>query len=371
VVAVNRKLAHEMARAGGTWEVTCAAPTYFHAARDLRPNRLEPRSDEPCPLIPLTAYLTRRVPLFFYGWGLRTLLAHGWDLVHCWEEPYISAGGQVAWWTPRGTPLVFRTAQSLPRSYPPPFNWIEAYGLERAAGWICSGLTVAQALEQRPGYSQRPMRRIPLGVDVDLFRPNASAGAAVRRALGWRRSGPPVIGYLGRFLPEKGLPMLMRVLDGLTAPWRALLVGAGPLEPALRAWAERHGQRVRVCTNVGHDAVPQYLNAMDLLCAPSQTTARWREQFGRMLIEAFACGVPVIGSDSGEIPHVLGDAGLVVGEKDEAGWHRALAGLLDNPARRREMAARGRERVQTHYAWPIIARQHLDFFEEILQRRPA
>src|SRR5262249_14287218 len=141
------------------------------------------------------------------------------------------------------------------------------------------------------------------------------------------------------------------------------------LESVLRRWASRHGDRVRVCTDVRHATVPVYVNAMDVLCAPSRTTPRWREQFGRMLIEAFACGVPVVGSDSGEIPHVIGDAGLVVGERDEPGWRAALAGLLESPGRRRELAARGLERAWSRFAWPVIARQHLDFFEEILAGR--
>jgi glycosyltransferase involved in cell wall biosynthesis len=108
---------------------------------------------------------------------------------------------------------------------------------------------------------------------------------------------------------------------------------------------------------------------MDVLCAPSQTTPRWREQFGRMLVEAFACGVPVVGSDSGEIPHVIGSAGLVVGEEDEAGWRGALAGLLDSTTRRAELGLLGRERANAHYAWPVIARQYLEFFTQLLESR--
>jgi glycosyltransferase involved in cell wall biosynthesis len=212
---------------------------------------------------------------------------------------------------------------------------------------------------------------MPLGVDMDHFRPDPKARQAVHQALGWDQAGPPVVGYLGRFVPEKGIRLLLRVLDGLQAPWRALLVGAGPLEPVLRDWARPYGDRVRICTDVRHDAVPRYLNAMDLLCAPSQTMPHWREQFGRMLTEAFACGLPVIGSDSGEIPHVLGGAGRVVGEKDEAEWVRAVAELLESPARRVGLAARGLERVRTVYAWPVIARQYLDFFEQILQGRSS
>ena len=87
--------------------------------------------------------------------------------------------------------------------------------------------------------------------------------------------------------------------------------------------------------------------------------------------EGFACGVPVVGSDSGEIPHVLGDAGLVVGEADRAAWQRTLTEVLESPARRRELAARGLHRARDRFAWPVIARQHLDFFEEVLAGRKA
>ena len=138
------------------------------------------------------------------------------------------------------------------------------------------------------------------------------------------------------------------------------------MEPVLRAWAKRHGDRVRIVTGVAHDAVPAYLNAMDVLAAPSQTTAKWREQFGRMLIEAFACGVPVLASDSGEIPGVVGDAGAIAGEQDEQGWRRKLGDLLDSPARRAELAARGIDRAHSLYAWPIVARRYLEFFDQLM-----
>jgi glycosyltransferase involved in cell wall biosynthesis len=370
VVGNNRRLAHEMTRAGrGRWEVTAAAPTYFHGGTDLRPVELETLPTEPCELVRLPAYLTRFLHLFVYGPELRALLTRPWDLVHCWEEPYIAVGAQVAGWTPRRVPLIYRTAQSLSKQYPPPFNWIESYAMARSAGWICSGRLVAETLQRRRQYAERPMRLIPLGVDLDDFRPDRGAGRHVRRSLGWEADGPPVVGYLGRFSAEKGLDMLMRVLDEVRTPWRALFVGAGSREAALQKWAQGHGDRVRICTDVRHAAVPRYLNAMDVMCAPSQTTPNWREQFGRMLTEAFACAVPVIGSDSGEIPHVLNGAGAVVGEKDELGWRRALEDLLESPGRRQELAERGSARVQSHFSWPIVARQYLDFFDQILEGR--
>jgi glycosyltransferase involved in cell wall biosynthesis len=85
-----------------------------------------------------------------------------------------------------------------------------------------------------------------------------------------------------------------------------------------------------------------------------------------MLIEAMACGVPVVGSDSGEIPFVIGGSGVVLSEADPAAWAVALSELLDSPARRSEQAAAGLARAHAEFAWPVIARRHLDFFEELL-----
>ncbi len=365
-VALNRRLAHELARVSGdAWDVTAVAPNFFHGPRDLRPVPLEKMQCEPCSLVPIQAYWTNRIHFFLYDVRLRSILAQKWDFVHCWEEPYIFAGSQIAWWTSKNTPFVFATFQNLNKKYPPPFNWLERMAMQRADGWIAFSQTVHMNLHKRSGYCDRPCRTIYVGVDTDCFYPNQDARKTVRSELGWPDDGPPVIGYLGRFLPEKGLSLLMKTLESIEAPWRAMFVGAGPLEKDLRQWAKKQGDRVRVCSNVKHNAVPAHLNAMDVLCAPSQTTPHWREQLGRMLIEGFACGLPVVGSDSGEIPYVLGDAGIVVGEQDEAGWKNTLCGLLQSPSKRAELGQLGLQRAHDTFAWPIVARQHLNFFSEL------
>jgi glycosyltransferase involved in cell wall biosynthesis len=365
VVALNRRLPHELARAGaGRWEVTVATPTFVHG--DLRPIPLECFPDEASRLTPVPAYLTRRPHVMFYGRTLRLLLREPWDVVHCWEEPFVAAGGQLARWA-ESTRLVYYTFQNLPKRYPPPFSWLERYAVRKAAGWIAAGHAVKQALEPRLNYADKPHRIIPLGVDIDIYRPS-DAGRELKRSLERAENGPPIVGYLGRFVPEKGIHVLTAALDAQLTPWRALFVGGGKLEDELRQWAAKYSdKRVRIVTGVPHDAVPRYLNAMDVLAAPSQTTARWKEQFGRMLVEAMSCGVPVIGSDSGEIPFVIGKAGEVVGEADLPGWTRSIASLLESPARRVELATRGRERAEEVYAWPVIAREHLDFFEQLVK----
>jgi glycosyltransferase involved in cell wall biosynthesis len=362
VVSLNRRLAHEMARQGaGRWTVTAAAPASYHG--DLGPLVLEAIPGEGCELRRVTAHLSRFPHLMFYG-GIRQLLSEPWDLIHCWEEPYVAAGAQVASLAPRGTPLVFATFQNLPKRYPPPFEWMERRVLRRADGWIAFGHTVHETQLARPGYSRLPSRVIPPGVDTRKFTPDATARARVRSERGWDDE-IPVIGFLGRFVAEKGLPMLSAVLRRIAGPWRALFVGGGEGRAGLDALAASYPGRVSIATGVAHDDVPAYLNAMDLLCAPSQTTPRWREQFGRMLIEAMACGVPVLASRSGEIPHVVGDAGLLLDEDDETAWVAALDRVLRDPAARRDLSDRGLRKARREFAWTVVASRHLEFFDEL------
>jgi glycosyltransferase involved in cell wall biosynthesis len=367
VVGTNRRLAQAMARAGaGEWEVTAAAPAAFPG--DLGPITLKPEAGER--VVPVSVHGAGRIHTMRYGPELRELLRQEWDVVHCWEEPFILAGAQVAAWTPRRAKLVFATFQNLPKRYPPPFGWMERYAMWRADGWIAFGRLVEEVLQARPTYARRPHRVIAPGVDTTLFRPDREAGARVRASLGWMDDDPPVVGYLGRFVPEKGIGTLMRALDASAQPWRALFVGGGPMEAEVRAWADRHDGRVLIATGVAHDAVPDYLNAMDLLCAPSRTTRRWHEQLGRMLTEAMACGVPVVGSDSGEIPFVIADAGLIVPEDDVAAWTREIDALLATPSRRAALATRGRARAEAEFALDVVVRQHLNFFSELLGDPP-
>jgi len=367
VVGLNRRLAHELMRAGqGRWEVTCIAPRRYRG--DLGSITLEPLPDEPCRPLPVGAYLTRQAHLFFYGAGLRDVLARDWDLVHAWEEPYVLAGFQLAEWARPRSRYVFWTAQNIAKRYPPPFSWFEQRVLKRADAWLYCGQTVAGTLGQRSDYARLPSAAAPLGVDQSVFAPDLAARRAVRERLGWTLDGPPVVGFSGRFVAEKGVELLLQALSASKVPFRALLLGAGPLQGQIERWASRYGDRVRMLS-VAHADVPAYLNAMDLLCAPSATTPRWREQFGRMLVEAMACGVPVLGSDSGEIPFVVAGAGRILPEADAAAWTGAIESLLDDAARRRELAQAGLERVSREFAWPVIAERQLAFFERVVEGR--
>jgi phosphatidylinositol alpha-1,6-mannosyltransferase len=363
VVTENRRLAHEMGVQGrGRWDVTAIAPKRYHG--DLGPIDVRGADAEALDLKTLPMRLGRSPHLMRYG-GLRPAMAGSWDVIHAWEEPYVAAGAQIAAGAPKSAKVVFSTFQNIAKDYPWPLSAFERRSMARADAWIAFGELVHATLASRAGYSGKPSRVITPGVDADRFRPDPEAGAATRRELGWSESAL-VIGFLGRFEPQKGVELLCEALEGLAAPWHALFVGGGALEPFLRAFEARHPSRVRVVTGVSHAEVPRWLNAMSLLGAPSQTTEIWKEQFGRMLVEAMACGVPVAGSDSGEIPFVIGDAGVVVPESDPEAWTASLEALLNDGPRRRELGARGLSRARERFAWPVIARAHLDWFEEVL-----
>jgi glycosyltransferase involved in cell wall biosynthesis len=365
-VALNRRLPQEIARTG-EWDVTVVGPGRFPG--DFAWHSLEPASDEPCRVVPIPVRFARRIHVMLYGRRLASLLAEPWDLVHCWEEPYVAAAAQIARGIGRDVPFVLATFQNIDKTYPIPFNWIERYSLKRANGVVAFGRTTAEVLAAR-GFNRAPVAVIPPGVDLVRFRPDEARHAETMARLGWS-DGIPVVGFVGRLVPEKGIELLTTALDRIRTPWRALIIGSGPLLPLISTWASRHADRVRVVTTAQHDDVPGYLNAMDILCAPSQTTPRWREQFGRMLIEAFASGVAVIASTSGEIPHVVDGAALQLAEGDIAAWQYGIEMLTTNRKRRCELARRGRARAEAVYSWPVVAQQHLEFFDRVMAARPS
>ena len=193
---------------------------------------------------------------------------------------------------------------------------------------------------------------LPPWVDTSLFRNDADRTA--RERLGLKDF---TVGYVGRFTPEKGGDVLLRAAGQLTGDWNLLLVGDGP---AYREWAGLAEQlgiagRVRWIPPAGHAEIPSYLKAMDVLVLPSRTTPRWKEQFGRVLIEAMACGVPVIGSDSGEIPNVVGDAGLLFDEGDAASLCSRILEYKNNASLMHQSAERGLRRVRKRYAVEVVA----------------
>ena len=213
-----------------------------------------------------------------------------------------------------------------------------------------------------------------MGVDEGLFCPQEQPQLRQQQSI---PENDFVVGFVGRFVPEKGLFTLFQALGTLiNLPWTLVLLGRGPLKDELKSQAQTLGiaERIRWIESVPHDAVPDYINLMDTLVLPSETTYEfktltsvgWKEQFGHVLIEAMACQVPVIGSDSGEIPHVIDDSGLVFPEKDYEALADRLKQLIQQPEQRRSLAKKGYERAMKQYTNKALATELLTFYQELV-----
>jgi glycosyltransferase involved in cell wall biosynthesis len=341
-----------------TVDLVAAAPPVWKDAH--RYNRLERVHTEGYELV--------EVPLVLNGWfhahffpTIAQLLDEAQpDLFHIDEEPYNFATLHAGWLARRrGIPFLFFSWQNLLRNYPPPFRWIEQWVFRHAAHAIVGNEDARKVLEQK-GYRKATTVLPQFGVDLRLFK---------MKEIEQEPERPVVFGYAGRLAEEKGLHILMEALAGLgSQQWRCEFRGSGPAQPALEAQAAQLGilQQVAFLPPLPSTDMPRFYQDIDVFVLPSLTRPHWKEQFGRVLIEAMATGNVVVGSDSGEIPHVIGQAGLVVPEGDTCALREALQRLLSDSDLRRTLASAGRERVLAHYTQDAIAHRTARIYEEVL-----
>jgi len=287
-----------------------------------------------------------------------------WDLVHIDEEAF----NPVAYHALRaceraGRRAIFFTWQNIHKKYSPPFNYFERFAFRRVVAAIAGSEEARSVLLARE--FSKPVSVIPqFGVDPELFQKRDVSD--LKKKLGL--ADKFVIGYLGRIVKEKGIEQLIHALVALPERFVLVLVGSGDLERPMRKLSERLGvaSRIRWVPQISSLEVPMYMNALDVLVLPSRTTSRWKEQFGRVLIEAMACETPVVGSSSAEIPKVIGEAGLVFPEGDVAVLVNHLRGLHDNPGMASELGARGRTRVLRNFTQRRIAEQTAELYQRVL-----
>ena len=288
------------------------------------------------------------------------------DLVECIEEPFSRAARQAARWRTNhpNSRLIVSTCQNIFKRYPWPFSCWERNTLAQADA--LTGLN-AESLDvfRRKGFSG-PTAVVPTGIDPSVFHPQPEELARCRKEWGIE-PGLPIIGYLGRLVEEKGVETLLKAAKHLATPVAVVLIGEGPDQPRLRQLADQLGlgQTVVWWPSLALPEVAAALSAMQILVLPSLTRSNWKEQFGRVLVEAMACGANVIGSDSGEIPQVIGDAGLTFKEGDDRELAKCLERLVSDRAVAEELRGKGLKRVTENYTWEIIARNLLRFIEDL------
>jgi glycosyltransferase involved in cell wall biosynthesis len=264
-----------------------------------------------------------------------------------------------------GARCCFYSWATIDRWYPPPFGLFERYAFRHAAHAF-AGAADAATILRKHGY-RKPISILPqFGVDTDLFSPgDAGWGLGDGNPIPQPPS-PFVVGYLGRLVPQKGVLDLVEALALLPPHMRLRLIGDGMLRSHIQARAAELGLRERVELVTWTSDVPAELRRLDALVLPSHTTPTWKEQFGRVLVEAMSCGVPVIGSSSGEIPQVVGDDGLIYPEGEIVELAAALRRLSDDAALRAELGRRGRARVLARYTQAALARRYYEVYQSII-----
>jgi glycosyltransferase involved in cell wall biosynthesis len=286
------------------------------------------------------------------------------DLIHIESDVETLGTAQVALaraiWAPRSK-LIGYSWQNLVRPRRLAVRLLSRLVLQATDHVVCASTEAADVL-RREGY-RRGTTIMPLvGVDQRYFRPMSSL--SLRADL---RSEGFVIGFVGRLVPEKGVDLLLLACSQMTVPAQVLIVGQGPETARLQSLAESLGLSAycHFAGAVSHDMTAKYLNAMDVLVLPSRTTVHWKEQFGRVLVEAMACGIPVVGAASGAIPEVIGDAGLTFPEGDAEALAAALARLAGDSTMAGHLAAAGRARVQAHFSVERLASRLADLWRSL------
>jgi glycosyltransferase involved in cell wall biosynthesis len=371
IVGAYQKKLEEMAAIPGV-DLTVVVPPSWDDPRD--PTRLEKVHTKGYELMVTHIVFNGNYHLHFYPKLKQIVRRVQPDVFHIDEEPYNLAtflAMRLAQSVGAGT-VVF-SWQNLLRRYPPPFNLMERYVLDHTDALLV-GNSESVKVWERKGYTG-PIHLIPqFGVDPAIYyrhqRPTRQGRISIFKQ---RTARPPtqpalVIGYVGRLVEEKGLEILLHAASRLTGPWTLQILGSGPDRERLEKMTQWLGIAPRVIFNqkIPSTHLPHYFSGLDVLVLPSLTRPNWKEQFGRVLIEAMACDVVTVGARTGAIPEVIGDAGVTFAEGNVEELQFQLQQLIDNVALREELRQKGRQRVKDYYTQAAIAKNTIKVYRQIL-----
>ena len=332
----------------------------------------EPVSDTLCEEFPCPIRFSGYGSRFYYREGIKTHFRDFQpDIIHLEEEAWSLNALQTVRLKRKYCPksrFIFRTSLSIPSKQRFGFLpvWIERRIFQETDIAFPLSVNAGEILTER-GYTGR-QTPFPNGVDVQHFY--KMDVRTLQHSLGL--SGCFVVGYVGRLLQMKGIDTLLEAVAHLVgqAPdrtYKLLIVGQGEDKPDFQKTSETLGIAERI---IWIDAVPPeevaaYINCMDTLILPSRTTPGWVEFFGRVLIEGMACEVPVVGSDSGEIPHVIDGAGLTFPEGDGDALAEQIHRIASDTQLRDDVVERGLTRVKD-FTWETIAEKTYQVYRELL-----
>lgn len=234
------------------------------------------------------------------------------------------------------------------------FRWYLQPRLERVAARIAVSEPVVHAMSM---YFDADWEIIPNGVNVQYFHPDG------RRPDDYRRRGPRLL-FLGRLDPRNGLDTLLAAMPRVLATHpdaKLVVVGDGPLRGRYERRAAELGAAVEFVGQVNGER-PAYYGGADLYLCPTT-----KASFGITLLEAMACGTPLVVSDITGFRELVagGREAVLVPKDDAAAWARAVVQLIDDPDRRVTMGAAGLAKA-AEFAWPRVAERVLAVYRRVL-----
>ena len=198
---------------------------------------------------------------------------------------------------------------------------------------------------------------IPNGIDPKIFKPLDKE--KIKRELGLSKK---VVGFVGNLVFIKRADKFPEIFENIASTQEVefLVVGDGELRENIEKECQKRNLNVKFVGRVSQDKVPYYMNAMDVMILPSRN-----EGFGAVVIEAQACGVPVVGSSNGGIPEAIGDGGITVeeGEDFEKRFAEAVINILENPIDSNYLREKALE-----YSWENVVKKEVEVYEKVLKK---
>lgn len=300
------------------------------------------------------------------GWLGRVMQRFEPDIVQVEQEIFSPVSAEVAVWSKlRGTPLIGLGLENIQRRFCKVQHLFKKIVLARSSALICRNQEGAN-LTRKEGF-RHPILITPLvGVNDKLFSSNLKKSS----------SDVFTIGFVGRMVYEKGGDVLIKAVKELEKRGiyvELLLVGDGNQKQYWQKFAKDIG----ICSNINWlgyqplDKVAQVMSEMDVLVLPSRCTPTWKEQFGLVLAQAMMMGIPVIGSNCGAIPEVIGRNDIVFKEGDEFELSELLFRMIKEDDWREELACYSKKRARLNYSNEAIARKLDGLYHLILSDQEA